>query len=133
MEPLFELRVQVSLTRLKDFAALTLYLPHPKPSLPSKLFSFPLYIKKKKIQSTFQHDFLLLLLLLLLQGIYDHWDNQVPSDVIYLDFRKAIDKVPHERLLKKNKFSGYWKKLDCVDKKLAYQQKTASLTQRAGF
>ncbi len=35
------------------------------------------------------------------QGIYDNWDNQVPSDVIYLDFQKTFDKVLHERLLTK--------------------------------
>ncbi len=33
------------------------------------------------------------------QGIYVNWDNQFPSDVIYLDFQKAFDKVPHKQLL----------------------------------
>ncbi len=32
------------------------------------------------------------------QGIYDNWDNQVSSYVIYLDYQKAFDKVPHERM-----------------------------------
>lgn len=27
-----------------------------------------------------------------------HWDQGNPSDVIYLDFAKAFDKIPRERL-----------------------------------
>ena len=32
-------------------------------------------------------------------------DNKTPVDAVYLDFRKAFDTVPHERLL--NKLHGY--------------------------
>ncbi len=32
-------------------------------------------------------------------GIYNNYDNCTPSDVIYLNFQKAFDKVPHERFL----------------------------------
>ena len=32
-------------------------------------------------------------------------DNNIPVDAVYLDFRKAFDTVPHERLL--NKLNGY--------------------------
>ncbi|MEJ1857810.1 reverse transcriptase domain-containing protein, partial [Escherichia coli] len=35
-----------------------------------------------------------------------NWDKQIPSDVIYLDFQKAFDKVPHERLLHKLHAAG---------------------------
>ena len=34
-----------------------------------------------------------------------HLDNKIPVDAVYLDFRKAFDTVPHERLL--NKLYGY--------------------------
>ena len=33
-------------------------------------------------------------------------DNGVPVDVIYLDFKKAFDRVPHGRLLSKVKALG---------------------------
>ena len=33
-------------------------------------------------------------------------DDGSPVDVIYLDFQKAIDKVPHQRLIRKLKSHG---------------------------
>lgn len=45
-------------------------------------------------------------LLAFFQGISENWDNFIPSDVIYLEFQIAFDKVPNERLLKKLKSAG---------------------------
>ena len=69
------------------------------------------FLEDENIISDAQHGFrnkrsCLTNLLDFFQGIYDNWDNNTPSDVIYLDFQKAFDKVPHERLLSKLKAVG---------------------------
>ena len=38
--------------------------------------------------------------------IFSNYDERVPSDIIYLDFKKAFDTVPHKRLLIKLKAHG---------------------------
>ena len=45
-------------------------------------------------------------LLLFLEEITKNIDEGIPVDVIYMDFRKAFDSVPHKRLLKKLKAHG---------------------------
>ena len=69
------------------------------------------FLENNNIISDTQHGFrnkrsCLTNLLDFFQGIYKNWDAHIPSDVIYLDFQKAFDKVPHERLLKKLHSAG---------------------------
>jgi len=45
-------------------------------------------------------------LLEFLEYVTDNVDHGKPVDVIYLDFQKAFDKVPHRRLLNKLKAHG---------------------------
>ena len=40
-------------------------------------------------------------LLVFMEKVTDYIDSGFPVDVIYLDFQKAFDKVPHRRLLMK--------------------------------
>ena len=51
-------------------------------------------------------------------------DEGVPVDVIYLDFAKAFDKVPHARLLKKLEAHGIGGHFTRWIKKLARRKKT---------
>ena len=41
-----------------------------------------------------------------LEYVCNNIDNGMSVDVIYLDFRKAFDKVPHKRLMVKVKAHG---------------------------
>ena len=45
-------------------------------------------------------------LLYFYEDIHDMVDNKKPVDIIYLDFEKAFDKVPHKRLIAKLKSHG---------------------------
>ena len=65
--------------------------------------------------------------LLQLLKIFDQWtlalDNKVEVDVVYLDFRKAFDSVPHRRLiavLEQNGVNG--KTLNCIKAFLSGRQ-----------
>ena len=46
-------------------------------------------------------------LLTFLETVTDTLNNGTPMDIIYLDFSKAFDKVPHKRLLKRWKPTVY--------------------------
>ena len=69
------------------------------------------FIVKHKLINTSQHGFLkarscLAILLCFLEEITKWVDDGSPVDVVYLDFQKAFDKVPHQRLLLKLKVHG---------------------------
>ena len=69
------------------------------------------FLEKNKLTTENQHGFLcnkscLTNLLDFFNDVYASWDVQEPYDVIYLDFQKAFDKVPHKRLMLKLRAHG---------------------------
>ena len=69
------------------------------------------FLVKHKLINTSQHGFLkarscLTNLLCFFEEITKWVDDGSPVDVIYLDFQKAFDKVPHQRLILKLKSHG---------------------------
>lgn len=69
------------------------------------------HIKKHNILIDSQHGFVqgrscLTNLLDCFEQVYSHMDEGSPVDIIYLDFAKAFDKVPHKRLMKKLDAAG---------------------------
>ena len=69
------------------------------------------FLVKHKLINPSQHGFLkarscLTNLLCFLEEITKWVDDGSPVDVIYLDFHKAFDKVPHQRLILKLKSHG---------------------------
>ncbi|CAM5074984.1 unnamed protein product [Natator depressus] len=64
------------------------------------------HIEKHQLLCKSQHDFCkgracLTNLLKFFEGVNKHVDKGDPVDTVYLDFQKAFDKVPHQRLLRK--------------------------------
>ena len=73
-------------------------------------FCYAMYIKNKLINPS-QHGFLkarscLTNMLCFLEDVTKWLDEGSPVDIIYLDLKKAFDKVPHQRLLLKLKAHG---------------------------
>ena len=69
------------------------------------------FLVKHKLINTSQHGFLkarscLTNLLCFLEEITKCIDDGSPVEVVYLDFQKALDEVPHQRLLLKLKAHG---------------------------
>ena len=69
------------------------------------------FLVKHKLINTYQHGFLksrscLTNILCFLEEITKWVDDGSPVDVVYVDFQKAFDKVPHQRLLLKLKAHG---------------------------
>ena len=71
------------------------------------------FLVKHKLLNSSQHGFLkarscLTNMLYFLEEITKWIDVGSPVDIIYLDFQKAFDKVPHQRLLLNLKAHGIW-------------------------
>ena len=69
------------------------------------------YLEKNAIIKDSQHGFrnkrsCLTNLLDFFNDVFKMYDNSKAVDVIYLDFQKAFDKVPHKRLISKVKAHG---------------------------
>jgi hypothetical protein len=69
------------------------------------------FLEVNKLISENQHGFrsnrsCLTNLLDFFNDVYANWDVRVPYDIIYLDFQKAFDTVPHNRLISKLQSHG---------------------------
>ena len=69
------------------------------------------FLEENKLITENQHGFrsnrsCLTNLLDFFNDVYASWDVRTPYDVIYLDFQKAFDKVPHNRLISKLRSHG---------------------------
>ena len=61
-------------------------------------------------------------------------DDGSPVDVIYLDFQKAFDKVPHQRLIRQLKSHGMGNSIyNKLDRTVANRQETKGGCGRIGF
>ena len=85
------------------------------------------FLVKHKLLNSSQHGFLkarscLTNMLCFLEEITKWIDVGSPVDIIYLDFQKAFDKVPHQRLLLKLKAHGIgdsitnWMTQNCLER-----------------
>ena len=93
------------------------YCPISLTSFPCKLMESNMrdemidYFISNQLIKSFQHGFMTnksctTNLLKFLETITKQFDDGDPMDIIYLDFSKAFDKVPHQRLLRKMKALG---------------------------
>ena len=74
------------------------------------------FLEANKLITENQHGFrrnrsCLTNLLEFFNDVYANWDVRVPYDIIYLDFQKAFDTVPHKRLIAKMKAHGIGEQL----------------------
>jgi hypothetical protein len=88
------------------------YRPISLTSIPCKVLesiikqNMLLHVEKHELVKSTQHGFVgkrscLSNLLTSVEYVTSHVDKGIPVDVLYLDFKKAFDKVPHCRLLHK--------------------------------
>ena len=71
------------------------------------------FLVSHKLLNSSQHGYLksrscLINMLCLFEEITKSIDEGSPVDIIYLDFQKAFDKVPHQGFLFKLKAHGIW-------------------------
>ena len=59
-------------------------------------------------------------------AIFGAYDRSGSVDVVYLDFQKAFDKVPHRRLMAKGKSSRHWRLGGRLDSGMVNQQEAES-------
>ena len=69
------------------------------------------YLEKNNILNSFQHGFrsghsCTAQLLTIIEELANSIDSHKQVDVLFLDFAKAFDTVPHQRLLKKLQYYG---------------------------
>ena len=72
-------------------------------------------------------------LLCFLEEISKWVDDGSPVDVIYLDFQKAFDKVPHQRLISKLKSHGMGNSVNQLDITMVNRQETQGGCGWRGF
>jgi len=66
-------------------------------------------------------------ILVFVEEVANYLDSGYPVDVIYLDFQKAFDKVPHKRLILKLAAHGIdGKLLEWIEKYTVVQKKRAN-------
>ena len=85
------------------------------------------FLVKHKLINKSQHGFLkarscLTNLLCFFEEITKWVDDGSPVDVVYLDFQKAFDKVPHQRLLLKQKAHGIGNVINWIEKLLTHRR-----------
>jgi len=69
------------------------------------------HLERFRLSNDTQHGFVknkscLTNVLVVLEEVTNYTDSGYPVDVIYLDFQKAFDKVPHRRLIMKLEAHG---------------------------
>ena len=66
-----------------------------------------------------------------LKYVYNYIDKGLPVDVIYFDFRKAFDKIPHKRLMVRVKACGRGGKIwGCIEDWLSGRKQRVTLNGR---
>ena len=60
-------------------------------------------------------------------------DEGYGLDVVYLDYRKAFDSVPHQRLLEKNEWLRNYREVTAVAGEFPHSQNCAGWTKRSSL